>query len=168
MRFGAGRGRARSTLRSVRAAVVVWVGILAGCAAHRGPARREVSAAEVRAAAAAPPYAGITRCGPDRGPRAPAPGSVGERDFLIDDQIEARAPALRRCYLRTVAQGASPPERRVLAELDVYADGAVANVSITGFDPGLDACLCDVLARLAIRPGRGPIRVRYPLIFGPG
>ena len=151
----------------------------------------ELRRARERAAAALspPPYTGVTRCGPAAPAPAPAapdsdllgfagdaagdavPRIEGSLDKeLIARPIRAHAPAFRACYQSLLAV-APDAAGEVNAHFVIVADGSVADVAITGFDPRLDACVCGEVLRIAFPAfgtarAVGPIVVSYPFVFG--
>jgi len=163
--------------RHPSALLAVTLGV-AACGSSPSP---ELQHARARAAAvlAPPPYSGMTRCDAPPptsdanvlgfGDDAPTPRVEGSLDKeLISRPIRARSTAFRACWLRVLALDPDA-EGRVSARFQILGDGSVAWAEIEGFDPRLDACMCDeVLALQFPRFGSarfGPVFVTYPFVF---
>jgi hypothetical protein len=163
-----------------------WLVLLAGLAGL--PACGNASSAPVADPAdpvpppPAPAYAGITRCsGPppadpnlmgfafDQATSTPMPRvELFDKDGAIARPIRARSAAFGECYYSLLARhpDAGGP---VTATFTVTADGDIEDVEIAGFEPGLDACVCQVMLGVQFRPHdfARRTRVSYPFAFGP-
>ena len=132
-----------------------------------------------------PAYDGVTRCGPidpSRSPASPdvrpqrepvasiAPMRDDRRSDLsrntVDRTMRGARGLLLGCYQRLLNRDPGAGGK-VTAVFRIRANGATANLELHGFDPTLDACLCERLASLRFDADE-PTEVRYPLTFDTG
>ncbi len=86
---------------------------------------------------------------------------------IVERALQRTTPALRACYAETLAAGAPRP-RLVTAGFVVGRDGRVRDVTATGGEGGLAACVARALGPLHLpRPSRGSVQVRVTLRFRP-
>jgi hypothetical protein len=99
-----------------------------------------------------------------------APAAVGDDRMEgsldkngIKHVIHAHAGELRACYERYRQHGDG--EGRVDVTFTIGAGGRVVRADVTGFDPALDLCVCEVVGRCRFPAFHGPVVVTYPFDF---
>jgi hypothetical protein len=78
----------------------------------------------------------------------------GPRDFVARKHLGHSRRRLGTCYVGAL-QAAPSLQGTLVARLDVTSDGRVSATRVTGFDPGLDACVAAALRRIMFWPASG-------------
>jgi TonB-like protein len=119
--------------------------------------------------AAPPPVANHALPVPPR-PRDPICVERASLDTTgIKHAITEHRDAFAACYADFLQDHATDAGGRVVATFTIGPDGHVRQAEVTGIDPILDRCVCQVIAHVELPaiPRVGSVVVNYPFVFTP-